>query len=104
MKGARVVRVSTWLLVGLSVIALVGNGWMYMRNRAKADAITERVKFVQQTVQLSGLYNDIVRSLAELAVRNQDDQLRELLRGQGISLGPAKAPTAQEQGGGKGGK
>jgi D-alanine-D-alanine ligase-like ATP-grasp enzyme len=53
---------------------------------------------VQQSLQLEGLYREIVRALAELGARNNDEQVRGLLQQHGISytVNPpaAAAPAA----------
>ena len=62
----------------------------------RAD-IETRQQYVQQSLQLEGLYREIVRALAELGARNNDEQVRGLLQQHGISYTanpPAAAATA----------
>lgn len=63
---------------------------------ARAD-VTQRQQFVQQSVQLEGLYREIVRALAELGARNNDSDVKALLQRHGItfSVNAPAAPSAQ---------
>lgn len=66
-------------------------------NQGLRAQVAERQQFVQQSLPLEGLYRDIVRGLAELAARHQDDPVRELLQRHGISYtvnDPHKAAAA----------
>jgi hypothetical protein len=44
-----------------------------------------RQQYVQQSVQLEGLYREIIRALAELGARNNDQDVRAMLQRHGIS-------------------
>ena len=66
-------------------------------NRGLRADIETRQQYVQQSLQLEGLYREIVRALAELGARNNDEQVRGLLQQHGISYTvnpPAAAATA----------
>lgn len=54
--------------------------------------VGQRQQFVQQSVQLESLYREIVRALAELAARNNDSQVRDMLARHGITY-TANAPA-----------
>lgn len=56
--------------------------------------VNERQKYIQDTVPLEALNRDIAQALAQLSVKNQDNDLRKLLEAHGISfsVAPAKAP------------
>ena len=55
-------------------------------NNAKARAeVNQRQQFVQQSVQLEGLYKEIVRALAELGARNNDGDVKAMLQKNGIT-------------------
>jgi hypothetical protein len=86
------------LLVGLagSLMALLAvNAFLFSANRELQTAIAGRSQFVQQSLQLQGLYQQIVRSLAELSVRHGDADLKALLTDHGISVAiPEKVPAA----------
>jgi hypothetical protein len=84
--------ISTWqfrLLTAIGALALVlvlVNGTLFVANRGSQAEISARQQFIQQTVQLEGLYREIVKALAELAVKNGDSQIMQMLAGQGINV------------------
>jgi ABC-type transport system involved in cytochrome bd biosynthesis fused ATPase/permease subunit len=88
------------LLTALGAIALLlalTNAVFFTRNRAAQAEVNNRQQFVQQSAALEGLYRDIVKALAELAVKNNDTQLMQMLSAQGINVSvnpPAPAPAA----------
>lgn len=65
-------------------------------NRGLQGDIAQRQQYVQQSVQLEGLYREIIRALAELGARNNDQDVRALLQRHGISYS-VNAPTAPAQ-------
>src|SRR5471030_2424958 len=77
----RTAMLSKWqhnLLVGLGALAVllvIANGVLFTQNRANQAALNRRQAFVQQTVPLEGLYNEIVKSLAQMAVKDNDRQM-----------------------------
>jgi uncharacterized protein YpmS len=83
------------LLALLTAIFVLTNMVLFTTNRAAQTEVAGRQEYVQQTVQLEGLYRDIVKALADLSVRNQDEDLKGLLAAQGISItvNPAPAPA-----------
>jgi len=85
------------VLVALGVLALVlvvTNGVLFTQNRGAQAELNARQQYLQQTVGLESLYRDIVKALAELGAKNNDQQLLQMLAAQGInvSVTPA-APT-----------
>jgi hypothetical protein len=93
-----------WTLTTLALLAaifVVTNMLLFMSNRGVQVEVAARQEYIQQSVQLEGLYRDIVKALADLSVRNQDEDLKSLLASQGISItinappAPA-APTANQ--------
>jgi uncharacterized protein YpmS len=89
---------SLTLLALLTAIFVLTNMVLFTNNRATQTEVASRQEYVQQTVQLEGLYRDIVKALADLSVRNQDEDLKGLLAAQGISItvnpAPPPAPAA----------
>ena len=68
-----------FVLVIISVILVV-------TNRSLQGDIAARQQFIQQSMQLEGLYKQMVSALAELAAKNDDAQLKALLNAQGITF------------------
>lgn len=84
----------------LSLLLAVTNAVFYTHNRAAQAEVNSRQQFVQQSVALEGLYRDMAKALAELAVKNNDAQLLQMLAAQGINVSvnttapPAPPPAA----------
>jgi len=86
-----------WLAMGASVLAcllVLANMVLFTQNRATQQSIVTRQQYIQQSVQLEALYQQLVKGAAELAARNKDDQLRSLLNAQGITFSFNPAPPA----------
>lgn len=93
-------RVQFGLLTALSLLfaALVaGVLVLASMNRGLQVEVASRQQFVQQSVQLEGLYREIVRALAELGARNNDSQVRDMLGRHGITY-TANAPAQGQPG------
>ena len=83
-------------VLGVCCLAvLAGNVVLTYGNKAAQADIALRQQYVQQSVQLEGLYREIIRALAELGARNNDGDVKALLQRHGISYSVnAAAPTA----------
>ena len=91
------------LLTAIGALALVLvflNGALFLVNRNSQAEINTRQQFIQQTVQLEGLYREIVKALAELATKNNDTQIIQMLATLGINV-TVNAPPAAAAAGGK---
>jgi len=87
------------LLGALCLAALGANVALALLNKSAQGEVALRQQYVQQSVQLEGLYREIVRSLAELGARNNDEEVRAMLQRHGISYSvnataPANVGTA----------
>ena len=81
--------VQFWMLCAISLAVLVlviANVFLFRNNARLQQEINERQVYIQQSLQLEGLYRDMVRALAELAVQNKDERLQALLGAQGFSV------------------
>lgn len=77
------------VVVALAVATLVlaiANMTLFARNRAQQQEINNRQLYVQQTAQLEGLYQQLIRAVAELSARNNDTALGAVLGRQGITF------------------
>ena len=94
-----------WLFVVLGAAAIglaVINGTLFVSNRSLQAAVNNRQQFVLQSMQLETLYREMVKSLADLSARNNDDQLRALLKTHGITFtvnppAPTNVPRAPKK-------
>jgi len=77
------------LLTALGALALmlaIANATLFTSNRSAQAELAQRQQFVQQTGPLEGLYRDIVKALAEMAVKGNDKQVLDMLAAQGLSV------------------
>jgi hypothetical protein len=83
-------------LAGISVVLVIGNGFLFLTNQSAQAVINQRQQFINQSAQLGRLQEGLVRALATSAANNKDDQLRDLLAQHGISftVNPPAAPGA----------
>ena len=92
---------SSTTLGALCLLVVASNITLVTTNRSLQADINLRQQYVQQSVQLEGLYREIVRALAELGARNNDESVRALLQRHGISYSvnptPAVAAPAAPQ-------
>jgi len=82
----------TPLAVLILILALV-NVLLTLGNQFLRQQLTERQQVLSQSIQMEGLYREIVTTLAAVAIKTNDQQLMSLLASQGINLGgEPKAP------------
>jgi hypothetical protein len=93
----RVWQYSVLIALGaMAMVLVIANGVLFTKNRGAQAELNTRQQYLQQTVGLESLYRDIVKALAELAVKNNDQQLLQMLSAQGISVSVTPpAPAAQ---------
>lgn len=97
IRRLQLTRIQFWLTTGLGAVAIIlalTNAAFVTHNRARQIEVNGRAQFVQQSAQLESLYNDMVRALAELSARNDDEQLKSLLQGVGITFTVNNPPPA----------
>jgi hypothetical protein len=86
-----------WLLVALAsaAAALTGaNMWAFSINRQLQADVNERAQYIQQSSQLEQLAREMANALAQLAARNQDEQVRAMLAGLGVTMAVTNALPA----------
>lgn len=86
-------RLLTVIAAATLLVALT-NMFLFSQNRERQQEVSARGQFIQQSVQLEGLYREIVKALADLAVRNNDQPIRDMLATQGISVAANPLPSA----------
>jgi len=94
------------VLASLILVLVAANMWLFLGNRSRQVEINQRQQFIQQSIQLEGLNREIVKALAELSVKNQDEQVKSLLASHGITFtvnpppstpgGPAESAPAKK--------
>lgn len=90
-------RIQYWLATVLAAacfVAMAANVALGYSNLASRAEVTQRQQYVQQSLQLEGLYREIIRALAELAARNNDSDVKAMLQRHGISFNVNATPAA----------
>ena len=85
-----------WVTTVVAVVVAVIAGYdmmLFSQNRTTQTELGRRAQYVQQSVQLEGLYREMVKALADLSARNQDKALSDLLASQGITFNTATPPA-----------
>lgn len=81
-------KVHYWIVTTIAAAcfaAMVVNIGLGITNGAARTDVNQRQQFVQQSIQLEGLYKEIVRSLAEMGARNNDGDVKAMLQKHGIT-------------------
>ena len=91
-------------VAGLTLLLVIVNAVLFLGNRSGQIEVNSRQQYIQQSIQLEGLYREIVKALADLSIKNNDKQIRDMLASQGITVtvggqGVAPGNDAASQGG-----
>lgn len=82
----------TLVIAGIAAVLVVTNMVIFLANRTTQGEVQTRAQYIQQTAQMEVLYRELVKALADLSVKNQDIQLRDMLAAHGITLTPNRPP------------
>jgi hypothetical protein len=74
---------SSLLLILVLVNILLAYG-----NQSLQSEVAERQQTIAQAIQLEALYRQVVTVIAEVAIKTNDPQLKELLKASGFAVGP----------------
>jgi hypothetical protein len=86
-----------WTLVALSGVTLILVGVNLMLGqsiRSVQAEINQRQQYINQSIRLGRVNEALIRSLAQTAVNEKDDRLREVLAQSGITINIAAKPAA----------
>lgn len=82
------------VVLGALALALAIVDAVFSSNRQAQNELATRGQYIQQSLQLEPLYQSLIKSLADLAAKENDSQLRGLLASQGISFSASPQPPA----------
>jgi len=74
-------------LAVLALILVLINVVLAIGNQSLRIQLAERQQFISQSMQMEGLYREIMQAVASVAVKTKDEQLMSLLVSQGINVG-----------------
>lgn len=73
-------------VAGLTLLLVIVNAVLFLGNRSSQIEVNSRQQYIQQSIQLEGLYREIVKALADLSIKNNDRQISDMLASQGITV------------------
>lgn len=90
------------ILTGLAVLVLllvIVNILLMAGNQSLQLSVNERQQYIAETIQLEALNRQVIAVLAEMALKTNDGQLKELLAGVGVNLSPSppQPPVAKSK-------
>jgi hypothetical protein len=90
------------ILTGLAVLVLllvIVNILLMAGNQSLQLSVNERQQYIAETIQLEALNRQVIGVLAEMALKTNDGQLKELLAGVGVNLSPSPSqpPAAKSK-------
>ncbi len=95
-------------LGGLVLAVIVVNIFLFLHNRSLQTEVNNRQIYINQSMQLDQLNREIITAIANLAAKNNDEDLKDVLTSHGITFSPnqnaSAAATAQSPSSGKGRK
>ena len=80
-------------LAVLMIILVLVNILLSLGNQSLRAEVNERQQFLAQSMQLEGLHREIITVLATVALKTNNDQLKNLLASQGINFGQPPPPA-----------
>ena len=78
-RGLNLIGFLTLILVFVNMFLLVGN-------QSLQRIVAERQQVIMRSIQMQGPAREVITTLASLAVRTEDEQLKQLLANHGISV------------------
>ncbi len=84
-------------LVGFVTFMLVfANMFLMVSNQSLQRAIADRQQLIMRSIQMQGTAREVITAMANLAVRIDDEQLKQVLTNHGINL--TASPSASRPG------
>ena len=92
-RGLNLIGFLTLILVFVNMFLLVGN-------QSLQRIVAERQQVIMRSIQMQGPAREVITTLANLAVRTDDEQLKQLLSNHGIivSVNPSSSGGAVAKG------
>jgi hypothetical protein len=81
-------------LASLAVLLVIMDGWLVTSNAGIRGEVNARQQFINQSVQLSQVFRELLNDLGGFAIRNNNAAIRQLLAESGFTV---VGPQAQGQ-------
>jgi len=92
----RVTKGLHWAMVAVSGAALllvILNFALNLNVRSIQGEVNQRQQFINQSVQLGRVDEALIRALAQVALKENNEQLHDLLTQNGVTINPTAAPN-----------
>lgn len=83
------------LLGFLSLILVFVNMFLLVGNQSLQRTLAERQQLIMRGIQMQAPAREVIAALANLAVKSDDEQLKQLLASHGITVTVNPAPAAR---------
>lgn len=83
------------LLGFLSLILVFVNMFLLVGNQSLQRTVAERQQLIMRGIQMQAPAREVITALANLAVRTDDEQLKQLLANHGITVTVNPTPAAR---------
>jgi len=91
-------EVATMTLAGISLVLVIVNGGLVLRNQSIQVEVSQRQQAINQGLQFARIRQVLAQYIANVATQKKDAELSEVLTRHGISLAAAPAAPAAPQG------
>jgi len=81
-------RLIQTILAVVALVLVVVNVMLALGNQSVQADVNERQQFIAQSIQLEQLNRQVVTVLANMAMKGNDEQLKNLLASSGVGLAP----------------
>ena len=82
----RLLHRATVVLGAVALALVVVNAVLLVGNQQRQGEVNGRQAFINQSARLARLNQELVNTLAQVAVKRKDDALRDLLTANGITI------------------
>ncbi len=79
------------ILAVVALVLVVVDVLLALGNQSVQADVNERQQFIAQSIQLEQLNRQVVAVLANMAMKSNDEQLKNLLAASGVNLAPEAA-------------
>jgi len=82
------------ILSCLLLLLVLGNVLLVIGNQSLQTEVGDRQQIIAQAIQLETLSRQVVGVLANMALKNNDEQLKKLLQASGVDIDAPAAPAS----------
>ncbi|HEX9143273.1 MAG TPA: hypothetical protein VGA09_03305 [Candidatus Binatia bacterium] len=79
------------ILAVVALVLVVVNIMLTLGNQSVQAEVSERQQYIAQSIQLEQLNRQVVTALASMAMKSNDEQLKNLLVSSGVPMGSEPA-------------